>query len=49
MRRKLDSKVDSKPKGRTCSFDFDINDLWKNVTPVENENQDFHDWWKSLD
>ena len=49
MRRKLDSKVDSRPKGRTCPFDFDINDLWKNVTPVENENQDFHDWWKSLD
>jgi len=51
LRRKIpvDSKADSRPKNRTCPFDFDINDLWKGVTPVENENQDFHDWWKSLD
>ena len=48
FRRKIDSKADSRPKNRTCPFDFDINDLWKGVTPVENENQDFHDWWKSL-
>ena len=49
LRRKIDSKADSRPKNRTCPFDFDINDLWKGVAPVENENQDFHDWWKSLD